>query len=81
VRHTAAYDFQPRSAVRSMLWSIPSRERIEERHERLEEHRIVQQAIDPAELLRKPQQLRRKYRLEQRRLIAYGYQHDGFNPF
>jgi hypothetical protein len=51
VRHTAAYDFQPRSAVRSMLWSIPSRERIEERHERLEEHRIVQQAIDPAELL------------------------------
>ena len=28
VRHTTAYDCQARAALRSMLWSIPSRKRI-----------------------------------------------------
>jgi hypothetical protein len=28
VRHSAAYDCQARAALRSMLWSIPSRKRI-----------------------------------------------------
>ena len=32
VRHTGAYDCQARAALRSMLWSIPSRKRIRWRH-------------------------------------------------
>jgi hypothetical protein len=59
----------------------PTDPRIEERRERLEEALIVQQGINPSQLLREPQQIRRQDRLEQRQLIAYRTKHDGLDPF
>jgi hypothetical protein len=55
--------------------------RVEVRDERCEERRIIQQRIHSFELRGKPQQLLRQHRLEQRRLIAYGTEHDGLDPF
>ncbi|GAA1844611.1 hypothetical protein GCM10009836_25080 [Pseudonocardia ailaonensis] len=41
-----------------------------ERHERGEEHRIIEQRIDPSKLLRQPQDLFEKHRLRQAHLAA-----------
>jgi hypothetical protein len=54
---------------------------VEERHERNEERRIIQQPIDPGQLRGQHQQLIREHRLPQRHLIAYGTKHDGLDPF
>jgi hypothetical protein len=51
------------------------------RRERREERRVIQQRINPGQLLRKPQHLLRQQRLPQRRLIAYSAEHDGLDPF
>jgi hypothetical protein len=54
---------------------------IEMRHERREEHRIVQQRIHPGQLARHHQRLRRQDRVPQRRLVVYSSEHDGLDPF
>jgi hypothetical protein len=59
----------------------PTQPWVEQRHERREEHRIIQQSIDPGQLLGQSEQLLREHRLEQRRLIAYRTKHDGLDPF
>src|ERR1019366_7218374 len=43
----------------------PAHPMVKERQERYEEHRVVQQRVDPGKLLRKPQHLRRQHRLPQ----------------
>jgi hypothetical protein len=53
----------------------PTDPRVEERCERGEEHRIVQQRIHPGQLHRQPSQFIRQNRFPQRRLITYGTQH------
>ena len=53
--------------------------RIEERHERGEEHRIIEQPVDPRQLVGQLQQLRRKHCLPQRHLITYSTKHDGLD--
>ena len=55
----------------------PTDPRVEERHNRSEERRIIQQRIDPRQLPGKPPQLLRQDRLPQRRLITYSTKHDG----
>ncbi len=55
--------------------------RVEERRERREDHRIVQQRVDPSPLRRHPPHLRRQHRLPQRRRIAHRTEHDGLEPF
>ena len=55
--------------------------RIEERHKRGEERRIVQQRVHPGQLLGQPPHLLGQQRLPQRALIAYSTKHDGLNPF
>ena len=54
---------------------------LEERHERGEENRIIEQPVDPRQLIGQLQQLRRKHCLPQRHLIAYSTKHDGLDPF
>jgi hypothetical protein len=48
---------------------------------RLEEPHIIEQRINPDQLGRHHQRLRRQQRLPQRRLIAYRSQHDGSDPY
>jgi hypothetical protein len=55
--------------------------RIEERLERGEEHRIIEQPVDQRQLIGQLQQLRGKHCLPKRHLIAYSTKHDGLNPF
>ena len=59
----------------------PTLTSVEERHERLEEHRVVQQHIHPRKLARHHQRLSRQDRVPQRRLVIYSSQHDGLDPF
>jgi len=59
----------------------PADHRMEMRRERREERRVIQQRVDPGQLLRQPQQLRRQPRLPRRRPIAYRTEHDGLDPF
>ena len=54
----------------------PTDPRVEERHERGEEHRIVQQRIHPGQLDRQPAQLFGENRFPQRGLITYGTEHE-----
>ena len=53
----------------------PAHSRVEERHERHEEHRVIQQRVDPSELLRQPQHLRRQHRLPQTHVPSSRPQH------
>jgi hypothetical protein len=54
---------------------------VEEHRERCEEHRVVQQRVDPRKLDRQHQQLGRQNRIPQRRLVVYSSEHDGLDPF
>jgi hypothetical protein len=53
----------------------PTHPRIEERRERRKEHRIIQQRIDPGQLLGQPQQRRRQRRLPPAHLLGPGPEH------
>ncbi len=54
----------------------PTDPRVEERRERGEEPRIVQQSVHPGQLDRQPPQFIRQDRFPQRRLITYGTKHE-----
>jgi hypothetical protein len=55
--------------------------RVEERCQRHEERRIIQQRVHPSQLLGQRQQLRRQHRIPQRRPLAYRSKHDDLDPF